>query len=82
MEDNTYLLEISKILNSVKGWFFAIIGVLTVLVVIIQVFKYQTGDAGEKHDATRRIKSVIIFGAGVYVLAWFAEYVVGKMSGV
>jgi len=80
--DNPYLVEIASILNGVKGWLFALIGVVTMVVVVINVFKYQAGDAGEKQDAWRHIRNALIMGAGIFVLAWFAEYVIGRMAGV
>ena len=39
-----YLDTISGILNDVKGWFFALVGVVTLVVVIKNAFAYQAGD--------------------------------------
>jgi len=80
--DNPYLVQIVDILNNVKVWLFTLIGIVTLVVVVIQCFKYQAGDAAEKQDAVRHIRNSIVMGAGIFILAWFATYVIGKMAGV
>ena len=80
--DNPYLVQIVDILNNVKVWLFTLIGIVTMVVVVIQAFKYQAGDAAEKQDAVRHIRNSIVMGAGIFVLAWFATYVINKMAGV
>ena len=77
-----YIDTIAGILNEVKGWFFALIGVVTLIVVIKNAFAYQAGDSAEKQDALRNIRRTIIMGGGIFVLAWFATYVIEKMSSV
>ena len=77
-----YLDTISGILNDVKGWFFALIGIVTLVVVIKNAFAYQAGDSSEKQDSLRNIRRAIIMGGGIFVLAWFATYVINKMSSV
>ena len=80
--DNPYLVQIVDILNNVKVWLFTLIGIVTLVVVVIQAFKYQAGDAAEKQDAVRHIRNSIVMGAGIFILAWFATYVINKMAGV
>lgn len=63
-------------------WLFALIGVVTLVVIIIQAFKYQAGDSSEKQDAVRNIRRTIIMGGGVFVLSWFATYVIDRMASV
>jgi len=77
-----YIDTIAGILNEVKGWFFALIGVVTLIVVIKNAFAYQAGDSAEKQDALRNIRRTIIMGGGIFVLAWFATYVIDRMSAV
>ena len=77
-----YLDTISGILNDVKGWLFGLIGIITLVVIIVQAIKYQAGDSAEKQDAARNIKKAIIMGGGIFGLAWFATYVIEKMSAV
>ena len=75
-----YLDTIISILNDVKGWFFALIGIVTLVVVVKNAFAYQAGDSAEKQDAIRSIKKSIIMGGGIFILSWFATYVITKMS--
>jgi len=77
-----YIDVISGILNEVKGWFFALIGVVTLVVIIKNAFAYQAGDSAEKQDALRNIRRTIIMGGGIFVLAWFATYVIDRMAAV
>ena len=77
-----YLDVISGILNEVKVWLYTLIGIVTMVVVVIQAFKYQAGDAAEKQDAIRHIRNAIIMGGGIFILAWFATYVISKMAAV
>ena len=77
-----YLDTIAGILNDIKVWFFALIGVVTLVVIVVQAFKYQAGDSSEKQDAARNIKKALIMGGGIFVLSWFATYVIDKMSSV
>jgi hypothetical protein len=77
-----YLQPIADILNDVKVWLFTLIGIVTMVVVVIQAFKYQAGDAAEKQDAIRHIRNSIVMGAGIFILAWFATYVINKMAAV
>ena len=80
--DNPYLIQIVDILNNLKVWLFSLIGIVTLVVVVIQAFKYQAGDASEKQDAIRHIRNSIVMGAGIFILAWFATYVINKMAAV
>lgn len=77
-----YLDVISGILNEVKVWLYTLIGIVTLVVVVIQAFRYQAGDAAEKQDAIRHIRNAIIMGGGIFILAWFATYVINKMAAV
>ena len=77
-----YIDAIAGILNEVKVWLYALTGVVTLVVVIIQAFRYQAGDAAEKQDAVRNIRRTIIMGGGIFVLAWFATYVIDRMAAV
>ncbi|MHB8276170.1 MAG: hypothetical protein ACYDIA_00745 [Candidatus Humimicrobiaceae bacterium] len=77
-----YLDTITSILNDVKGWFFALIGIVTLVVVVKNAFAYQAGDSAEKQDAMRSIKKAIVMGGGIFILSWFATYVITKMSSV
>ena len=77
-----YLDTITSILNDVKGWFFALIGIVTLVVVVKDAFAYQAGDSAEKQDALRSIKKAIIMGGGIFILSWFATYVITKISSV
>jgi hypothetical protein len=79
--DNPYITQIVDILNNVKVWLFTLIGIVTTVVVVIQAFKYQAGDAAEKQDAIRHIRNSIVMGAGIFILSWFATYVINKMAG-
>ena len=77
-----YLDTITSILNDVKGWFFALIGIVTLVVVVKNAFAYQAGDSAEKQDSLRSIKKAIVMGGGIFILSWFATYVITKMSSV
>ena len=77
-----YLDTITGILNDIKGWIFALIGIVTLVVVVKNAFAYQAGDSAEKQDSIRSIRKALIMGGGIFVLAWFATYVIGKMSAV
>jgi len=77
-----YIDTIAEILNEVKVWMYSLIGVVTIVVIIIQAFVYQAGEAAEKHEAIKNIKRTIIMSGGVFLLAWFADYVIGKMAAV
>jgi len=77
-----YLNTIAGILNDIKVWLFALIGIVTLVVVVKNAFTYQAGDSAEKQDAIRNIRKALIMGGGIFVLAWFATYVIDKMSSV
>jgi len=77
-----YIDVISGILNEVKVWLYSLIGVVTIVVIIIQAFKYQAGEAVEKQEALKNIRRVVIMSGGVFLLAWLADYVIGKMAAV
>jgi len=77
-----YLDTITGILNDIKGWIFALIGIVTLVVVVKNAFAYQAGDSAEKQDSIRSIRKALIMGGGIFVLAWFATYVISKMSAV
>ena len=77
-----YLDTITGILNDIKGWIFALIGIVTLVVVVKNAFAYQAGDSAEKQDSIRSIRKALIMGGGIFVLAWFASYVISKMSAV
>jgi len=77
-----YINVISEILNEVKVWLYSLIGVVTIVVIIIQAFKYQAGEAVEKQEALKNIRRTIVMSGGVFLLAWLADYVIGKMAAV
>jgi hypothetical protein len=77
-----YIDVIAGILNEVKVWLYSLIGVVTIIVIIIQAFKYQTGEAVEKQEALKNIRRVVVMSGGVFLLAWLADYVIGKMASV
>jgi len=77
-----YINTIAEILNEVKVWLYSLIGVVTIVVIIIQAFKYQAGEAVEKQEALKNIRRVVIMSGGVFLLAWLADYVIGKMAAV
>jgi len=77
-----YINTIVGILNEVKVWLYSLIGVVTIVVIIIQAFKYQAGEAVEKQEALKNIRRTIIMSGGVFLLAWLADYVIGKMAAV
>ena len=77
-----YIDIIAGILNEVKVWLFTLIGIVSLVVIVIQGFRYQSGDSAEKQEAIRNIKRTILMGGGIFVLAWFATYVINKMSAV
>jgi hypothetical protein len=77
-----YIDTIAGILNEVKVWLFTLIGIVSLVVIVIQGFRYQSGDSVEKQEAIRNIKRTIIMGGGIFVLAWFATYIINKMSSV
>jgi len=77
-----YIDTIAGILNEVKVWLFTLIGIVSLVVIVIQGFRYQSGDAAEKQEAIRNIKRTILMGGGIFVLAWFATYIINKMSAV
>ena len=76
-----YIPVIVGIFNDIKVWLYSLIGVITVVVIIIQAFKYQGGEEAEKHDAIRNIKRVVM-GGGVYLLAWLADYIINRMAAI
>jgi hypothetical protein len=51
-------------------------------VVVKNAFAYQAGDSAEKQDAIRNIRRAIIMGGGIFILSWFATYVIAKMGSV
>ncbi|MDD3629334.1 MAG: hypothetical protein PHN81_06140 [Actinomycetota bacterium] len=77
-----YIEVIEEILEEVKTWLFALIGVVTVVVIIIQGIKYQSGDSVEKQEAIRHIRNSIMMGGGVFFLVWLATFIIGRMSSV
>jgi len=77
-----YINTIVGILNEVKVWLYSLIGVVTIVVIIIQAFKYQAGEAVEKQEALKNIRRTITMSGGVFLLAWLADYVIGKMAAV
>jgi len=77
-----YIDEIVSILDTVKVWLFALIGVVTVLFVIIYALKYQAGDSAEKQDAMRNIRNTIIMGGSVFFLSWIATYIIDRLAAV
>ena len=77
-----YIDTIAGILNEVKVWLFTLIGIVSLVVIVIQGFRYQCGDSSEKQEAIRNIKRTVIMGGGIFVLAWFATYIITKMSAV
>jgi len=80
--DNPYIVQIVEILNQVKVWLLTLIGVVTVVVIIISAIKYQAGDQSEKADEARKIRNSILMGAGIFLLVWFATWVINIMAGV
>lgn len=77
---NPFVPRIISLLNEIKGWFLALIAVVTVVVILIYSFKYFQGDGSEKAEAISNIKKTIYMGGGVFFLIWFATYVVDKMK--
>ena len=77
-----YIKVIEGILGEVKTWLFALIGVVTVVVIIIQGIKYQSGDSVEKQESIRHIRNSIIMGGGVFFLVWLATFVIERMAAV
>ena len=77
-----YIDVIAGILNEVKVWLFTLISIVSLVVIVIQGFRYQSGDSVEKQEAIRNIKRTVIMGGGIFVLAWFATYIITKMSAV
>jgi len=77
-----YIDEIVSILDTVKVWLFALIGIVTVIVIIIHALKYQGGDSSEKQDAMRQIRNSIIMGGGVFFLVWIATFIIDRLSNV
>jgi hypothetical protein len=77
-----YITEITNILGDFKGWLYALIGIVTVIVIIIHALKYQGGDSAEKQDAIRQIRNTIIMGGAVFFLVWIATYVIERLAAV
>ena len=77
-----YIDSIAEILFEVKVWLYSFIVVITIVVIIIQAFKYQAGEAVEKQEALKNIRRTIMMSGGVFLLAWLADYVIGKMAAV
>jgi Ca2+/Na+ antiporter len=77
-----YINAINGILEEVKGWLFALVGIITVVVIIIQGIKYQSGDSAEKQEAIRHIRNSIMMGGGVFFLVWLATFIIDRMSNV
>lgn len=77
-----YIDAINGILTEVKTWLFALIGVVTVVVIIIQGIRYQSGDSAEKQEAIRHIRNSIMMGGGVFFLVWLATFVIDRMAAV
>lgn len=75
-----YLVKIQGILGDVKGWMFALIGIVTAVIVVKHGFEYQSGGAMEKEQAAKDIRKTLVMGGGIFFLAWFAAYVVTKMQ--
>lgn len=59
-----YIDTLTSILNDVKSWFFALIGIVTLMVVVKNGFTYQAGDSAEKQDALRNIKRAFTMATG------------------
>lgn len=77
---NPFVTVFNGILNDAKGWIYGAIGTITVLVVIIEGVKYQSGSSMEKNECVTKIRKTIIMGGGIFFLAWLVMYVIGKMQ--
>jgi hypothetical protein len=65
-----------------KGWIFAIIGILTAVSVAYEGAGYQAATSSEKQEKVQNIRNKIIWGGGIFVAVWFVTYVVDKFKVV
>jgi hypothetical protein len=77
-----YVTALIGILTDVKGWILAAIGIVAVVVSCVHGLAYLKGNAMEKQEAAVNIRKTLEFGGGIFFIAWFALYVVTKMSAV
>lgn len=77
---NPYIDKLTTLMNEVKGWLIAGIGIITVVIVIKHAIEYQQGGANEKVEAASSIRKALVMGGGASCLAWFAAYVFTKMQ--
>jgi len=75
-----FVSKISSILSDVQGWLLLIIGAITTVRIAKEGISYQQGGAREKGDALACIKSSLYMGGGIFILVWFAGYVITKMQ--
>lgn len=75
-----FVSKISSILSDVQGWLLLIIGAITTVRIAKEGISYQQGGAREKGDALAGIKSSLYMGGGIFILVWFAGYVITKMQ--
>lgn len=80
--NNPFIGVINGIFGDFKVWMIAILGSLTVAIIIKHGIDYQKGNTAEKQEAAAGIKKTLIMGAGIFILAWLVTYIISKFSAV
>lgn len=77
---NPYLTKALALIDALKGWGLALIGGITVAVIVFDAIHYQQGGSAEKAEAITNMKNHFKMGAGVFFLVWFATYIISYMQ--
>lgn len=75
-----YVNKISAILADLQGWILLLVGAITTVRIAKEGISYQQGGVSEKANAMSNIKSTLYMGGGIFLLVWFATYVIAKMK--
>jgi hypothetical protein len=78
--NNPYLSKVIALIEGLKGWGLALVGVITAAVIVKDCLQYQQGSSQEKAEARDNIKKHLYMGGGIFFLVWFATYVVSYMQ--
>lgn len=74
---NPFVAKFNTVLTDLKGWLISIDVGIVIVMIVINAIKYKQGNNSEKMESVSNIKSSIYIGAGVFVLIWLAQYIIG-----
>lgn len=77
---NPFVNKFNTVLTDLKGWLLAIDVGIVLVMIVINAIKYKQGNSAEKDAAVGDIKKTIYIGAGVFVLIWLAQYIIGVFA--